>query len=143
MITPCTKEKTKSLEYKTVPVEVILYRANNFAEMLSSRDTLPGYIDKYHKLLNWCHKNGFDTSTPQHVQNSKLIELIGFNPQYHSVRGSDHYMNAIWGFDYEGDGCVMYHSRRGLSLQVAPEMEKGSAVELIDLLIEKLNCDKD
>ncbi len=127
MISPCTTEETEKLEELTEPIENLL--------------PLSDYYDKYILLLSWYRKNNLDASTSQRVKNSKLTELIGFKPQYYAVRGSDNYINAIWGFEYSNHGRgVLYNSEKGISLQVESNMGKDSIAELINLLVEKLNC---
>ena len=126
MITPYTKEKTEALEHTTIPIENKLV-------------PLSEHVNRISALSGWYRRHSFDASTPQETRNAKLSELLGFNPQYHGVRGSDGYDNAIWGFDYRGNGCVLYNSQKGLTLQVVPEIEKDSAVNLMDSLIERFN----
>jgi len=134
MMKPCTKERTRELEKCTVPI-------SNKCNSLPDGETRDVLFSSLCQLTSWYYYQGFDANEIQKIQNAKIAELLEFKPQYHVCTGSDNYRNAVWGFEYKDKGCVLYHSKKGLALQVEKSMNSDTVVALVDLMCKKL-CSK-
>lgn len=133
------KEEIKQLEHETIRVE------NLFTGMSKIQ-----HEKCCHLILGiqfWYNTQKLTTKDSQKTHNKRLSQLLNNEPSYYV---NYEYRNAVWGFSFENDEkiapnnkVVIYHDKRGLSIQVHPKFRKDSIEnllkELFNLLVDKTN----
>ena len=122
--THTSKERTKELEHTTEPAIDRIFKETQID------------VQTYGELLGWYTQHGLTSTSTQASKTAKLSQLLGFTPQYHANYCGTR--TAVWGFEYQNDGAVLYNSIRGLSLQVEREMSADNLGMLIDDLRKTL-----
>lgn len=120
------KRKIRWLEENTTPLlnvlPVDLYRDEKLREKL---------LD----LTRWEFRFGLNVSYTQRALKTKLSKLLGAKWSYCV---NYEFQNAVWGFEFEGKGVVVYFSKDGTVFQVEPGIEIECLLELIDNFYDRL-----
>jgi len=130
MLIQLSKRETKELELNSTRIENTLFNEKSFysTEVINNAHQL---------LLSWEHTQGLDANSSEKVKTAKLSELLGYKPNYHMTT---FVRNAVWGFRF-GDinnKFLIYHSKRGLTLQIHPNFDGNEIENLYKILLLKL-----
>jgi hypothetical protein len=98
-------------------------------------------------IQSWQNTHNLSVNDTQKILNNKLSELLLTKPAYYVTH---EYRNALWGFYFdnnekniENNKFLIYHDKRGLSIQVHPKFRKDMIeqllYELFNTLVDKNN----
>lgn len=122
-----SKKETEELEKNTIRIEnVVMYQRP--------------YNDYLLKIQLWYWANGLTAALPQKQINAKLIELIGYEPNYFKQY---EYRNAVWGLEWESEKFLIYKSKGGTEIQISPDFPKIKLEKFLKSLMIKLKADKE
>jgi hypothetical protein len=136
---PLKKDEIKQLE-------LVTYRVENCYNNMAS-DTYKKCWQYMMGIQTWHDAQHISVNDTQKKLNNKLSQLLNNKPAYYV---NYEYRNAVWGFYWdtgkentENNKFLIYHDRRGLSIQLHKQFRKDMAEqflqELFDVLVDKNN----